>query len=66
MTLSKSDYMLHLRHSALLWLKKYDKSKLPPIDDNLQAMYEAGNEFESYANRFYLVLTVVNVTLISI
>jgi len=53
MTLSKSDYMLFLRHPAWLWLKKFDKYKLPPIDDNLQAMFDAGHEFESYAEKLY-------------
>ena len=53
MTLSKSDYMLFLRHPAWLWLKKFDKTKLPLVDDNLQAMFDAGNEFESYANQLY-------------
>lgn len=51
--LSKSDYMLFLRHPAWLWLKKYDKSKLPPVDDNLQAMFDSGNRFESYANQLF-------------
>ena len=45
--------MLFLRHPAWLWLKKYDKTKLPPIDDNLQALFDAGHEFESYANQLY-------------
>ena len=49
MTLSKSDYMLYLRHPAWLWLKKHDKSKLPPTDDALQAMFDDGHEFERYA-----------------
>ena len=53
MTLSKSDYMLFLRHPAWLWLKKFDKSKLPPIDANLQAMFDAGHEFESYAEQLF-------------
>ena len=53
MTLSKSDYMLFLRHPAWLWLKKYDKSKLPPVDENLQALFDAGNQFESYANQLF-------------
>ena len=53
MTLSKSDYMLFLRHPAWLWLKKFEKNKLPQVDDNLQAMFDAGNEFESYANRLF-------------
>ena len=53
MTLSKSDYMLFLRHPAWLWLKKFDKYKLPPIDPNLQDMFDAGHEFESYAEKLF-------------
>ena len=53
MTLSKSDYMLFLRHPAWLWLKKFEKNKLPPVDDNLQAMFDAGHEFEIYAEKLY-------------
>lgn len=53
MNLSKSDYMLFLRHPAWLWLKKFDKDKLPPVDDNLQAMFDAGNEFEVYAEQLF-------------
>lgn len=53
MIISKSDYMLFLRHPAWLWLKKFEKHKLPPIDDNLQAMFDAGHEFESYADQLF-------------
>ncbi len=53
MTLSKSDYMLFIRHPAWLWLKKYDKSKLPAPDENLQAMFDAGHEFEAYAEALF-------------
>ena len=53
MILSKSDYMLFLRHPGWLWLKKFDKHKLPPIDANLQAMFDTGNEFEQYAQQLY-------------
>jgi hypothetical protein len=53
MTISKSDYMLFLRHPAWLWLKKFDKYKLPPIDPNLQDMFDAGHEFESYAEELF-------------
>ncbi|MFA6462831.1 MAG: hypothetical protein WCT51_02160, partial [Candidatus Shapirobacteria bacterium] len=52
-TLSKSEYMLFLKHPAWLWLKKYDKNKLPPTDDALQAMFDDGNLFESYANKLF-------------
>jgi hypothetical protein len=53
MQLSKSDYLLFLKHPAWLWLKKHDKSKLPPVDDNTQAMFDAGFLFESYAERLF-------------
>lgn len=45
--------MLFLRHPAWLWLKKYDKSKLPTADANLQAMFDAGHAFEWYAEQFF-------------
>ena len=53
MILSKSDYMLFLRHPAWLWLKKFDKTKLPPVDANLQAMFDTGHEFETYAEKLF-------------
>jgi len=40
MTLSKSDYMLFLKHPSWLWLKKFSKHRLPAIDENLQAIFE--------------------------
>lgn len=51
--LSKSDYMLFLKHPAWLWLKKHDQTKLPSIDDNTQAIFDAGNMFESYAEKLF-------------
>jgi len=45
--------MLYLKHPAWLWLKKHDKKRLPPIDDNLQAMFDAGNRFEAYAEQLF-------------
>lgn len=51
--LSKSDYMLFLRHPAWLWLKKYDRNKLPLSDENLQAMFDEGHLFESYAEQLF-------------
>ncbi|MEK7460910.1 MAG: DUF2779 domain-containing protein [Patescibacteria group bacterium] len=48
MQLSKSDYLMFLKHPAWMWLKKHDKSKLPPIDANTQAIFDAGHAFESY------------------
>jgi len=53
MQLSKSDYMLFIKHPAWLWLKKYDKSKLPPIDENQQAVFDAGHLFEEYAEQLF-------------
>lgn len=53
MQISKSEYMLFLRHPAWLWLKKHDKEKLPPIDDDLQATFDAGFVFESYAEQLF-------------
>ncbi len=51
--LSKSEYLMFLKHPAWLWLKKHDKAKLPPVDDNTQAMFDAGNLFESYAEQLF-------------
>ncbi|MSU74844.1 hypothetical protein EXS57_03680, partial [Candidatus Kaiserbacteria bacterium] len=53
MQLSKSDYMLFLKHPAWLWLKKYDKAKLPPIDAATQERFDAGNEFEDSVEALY-------------
>ncbi len=53
MQLSKSDYMLFLRHPAWLWLKKHNKSKLPAVDAALQAMFDDGHLFEEYADRLF-------------
>lgn len=47
--ISKSDYIDSLRHPALLWLKKHDPSKIPPVSDSLQAIFDQGHEFEQYA-----------------
>ena len=41
--------MLFLKHPAWLWIKKHDKSKIPPVDENTQAMFDAGHAFEPYA-----------------
>ena len=51
--MSKSEYIMFLKHPAWLWLKKYDKSKLPPPDANLQALFDTGNEFEKYAEQLF-------------
>lgn len=49
MTLSKSDYMLYLKHPAWLWLKKFEQHRLPKISESTQAVFDAGREFDTYA-----------------
>ena len=51
--LSKSEYMMFLKHPGLLWVKKYRKDLLPVVDDNLQAIFQQGNEFEAYAESLF-------------
>lgn len=53
MQISKSEYIMFLKHPAWLWLKKYDKSKLPEPDASLQALFDAGNEFEKFAEQLF-------------
>lgn len=53
MQLSKSDYLMFLKHPAWVWLKKWQKDKLPPIDANTQAILDAGHEFEQYAEALF-------------
>lgn len=53
MQLSKSDYMLYLKHPAWLWVKKHDQSKIPPVDENTQAMFDAGHQFEPFAESLF-------------
>lgn len=51
--LSKSDYMLFLKQPAWLWLKKNDTKNLPPVDENTQALFDAGHQFEQYAESLF-------------
>ena len=51
--LSKSDYMLYLKHPAWLWIKKHAKHLIPPIDEALQAKFDDGNAFEHYVESLY-------------
>ena len=51
--LSKSEFMMFLKHPVWLWLKKHDKSKIPPIDDALQARFDEGNRFEEIAEKLF-------------
>ncbi len=53
MQISKSDYMLFLRHPAWLWVKKHDPKKIPQVDDNTQAMFDNGHKFEPYAESLF-------------
>ena len=53
MILSKTEYLMFLKHPAWLWLKKHDKDKLPVVDDNLQAVFDAGHMFEKYAEALF-------------
>jgi hypothetical protein len=53
MQISKSDYMLFLKHPAWLWVKKNDPKKIPPVDENTQAMFDAGHQFEPYAESLF-------------
>jgi hypothetical protein len=53
MQLSKSDYMLFLKHPAWLWIKKHAKHLLPPVDHALQARFDEGHAFEPYAEALF-------------
>jgi hypothetical protein len=53
MQLSKSDYMLFLKHPAWLWIKKHARHLLPPIDPALQARFDEGHAFEPYAEALF-------------
>ena len=53
MILSKSDYMLFLKHPAWLWVKKHAKNLIPPVSPELQARFDEGNQFEPYAEALF-------------
>ncbi len=55
--LSKSDYLLYLKHPAWLWLKKHQPSALPKTNDNLQAVFDQGTLFESIVEQSFAGLT---------
>ena len=54
--LSKSDYMLYLKHPAWLWIKKNRRELIPPVDANLQARFDQGHEFEEYVKPLFAPL----------
>ena len=62
MQLSKSDYMLFLKHPAWLWLKKHARHLLPPVDPALQARFDEGHAFEPYAESLFPSLTRLGFT----
>ena len=53
MILSKSEYMLFLKHPAWLWIKKHAKNLMPPIDDALQARFDDGHAFEPFVESLF-------------
>lgn len=53
MQISKSDYLMFLKHPAWLWLKKHCPEKLPPVSEDTQAIFDAGFLFESYAEQLF-------------
>lgn len=44
---------MFLKHPAWLWIKKNDPSKIPPVDENTQALFDAGHQFEPYAESLF-------------
>lgn len=52
--LSKSEFMLFLKHPAWLWLKRYRKELLPGVDQALQAIFDNGLEFENMVERIFI------------
>lgn len=53
MVISKSEFMMFLKHPAWLWLKKFDKTKIPVPDEDLQARFDEGSLFEEYAEKLF-------------
>ena len=53
MILSKTNYLSYLKHPAWLWLEKNDKKKIPEVDTDTQAIFDAGNLFETYAEKLF-------------
>lgn len=53
MTISKSDYMLYLKHPAWLWVKKNAPDKLPEVDAATLAIFDTGHKFEPYVESLF-------------
>jgi len=47
--ISKSDYLKYRVHPAYLWYQKHRRKALPPVDDNLQYVFDQGKIFEDIA-----------------
>jgi len=45
--------MMFLKQPAWLWLKKNDPKKLPPVDENTQTLFDAGHQFEPFAESLF-------------
>lgn len=53
LVISKSEFMMFLKHPAWLWLKKNDPKKLPLPNEALQALFDEGTLFEGYAEKLF-------------
>ena len=53
MQISKSEYMLFLKHPAWLWIKKHAKHLMPSVDESLQARFDEGHSFEPLVESLY-------------
>jgi hypothetical protein len=53
MQLSKSEYMMFLKHPAWVWLKKHRKKLLPKPSPALQARFDEGHYFEQFAEALF-------------
>ncbi len=51
--ITKSDYMIFLKHPAWLWIKKHAKTMLPAVDPGTQAIFDTGHKFEQYAEALF-------------
>jgi len=54
MQLTKSEFMMGQKHPALLWLKKHNPAALPAPDASTQALFDAGHDFEQYAEQQFI------------
>lgn len=57
MQISKSEYMMSLKHPAWIWLKKHRASVLPKPSPSLRARFDEGHSFERYALELFPAVT---------